>query len=76
MQAQKSSCERSEHAGVRASRARGTLRVPGPLKAAKNPGGGSHRYLGIPLARFRMQPEQPTTIQRVNRTFLTLLIGR
>ena len=25
--------------GVRASRARGTLRVPGPLKAAKNPGG-------------------------------------
>ncbi|DBA83071.1 TPA: hypothetical protein ACH3X1_006838 [Trebouxia sp. C0004] len=30
---------------------------------------GSHRYPRIPLARFRMQPEQPTTIQRVLASF-------
>ena len=36
---------------------------------------GSHRYLGIPLARFRMQPEQSThtAIQRVVDSFDLLL---
>ncbi len=49
----------AKHAGVHASRAQGTLRVPRPLKAAVSPGGVQDALLGIEKGHSMVELQTP-----------------